>query len=324
MTEENKKLRRKYTKTEKSKRSVWLKNKGFESEEHFFKYCEEKVTVSENKESIEEPTIEELTNFLVENKTELPLFKDGKFNQEVIDLYNQSKEDCTDIVIAFDTTGSMYGYISAVKRHIVNLIPELFKNSKNLKISIVAFGDYCDAQIENGKVIEFGEAYQICALTNNENDLISFVNNSKGTDGGDYEEFYELVLQKIRTETNWRKNSNRSILLIADATPHPVGYMYKGLRNTIDWRLEASILNKMNIKVDTLQCGGEEWYKELSTITNGINLPFSSSYKTEQLVRGYTYARSGSLESFATYKAEAEVSGDEELIGLSKSLSTLL
>jgi Mg-chelatase subunit ChlD len=49
-----------------------------------------------------------------------------------------------DMVIAFDTTGSMCSYIEAVKKHVIDLIPKLFAANPKLKISIVAFGDYCD------------------------------------------------------------------------------------------------------------------------------------------------------------------------------------
>ena len=37
-----------------------------------------------------------------------------------------------DMVIAFDTTGSMSKYIGAVKEHVKELIPKLFKQNPNL------------------------------------------------------------------------------------------------------------------------------------------------------------------------------------------------
>lgn len=61
-----------------------------------------------------------------------------------------------DMVIAFDTTGSMNRYIDAVRWHIKSLIPQLFADNPNIRISIVAFGDYCDMKDKDN----FGNAYK--------------------------------------------------------------------------------------------------------------------------------------------------------------------
>lgn len=44
------------------------------------------------------------------------------------------------------------------------LIPKLLKQNPNLKIGVVAFGDYFDMPRKD----VFGKAYQVCELTNNE------------------------------------------------------------------------------------------------------------------------------------------------------------
>ena len=43
-----------------------------------------------------------------------------------------------DMVIAFDTTGSMSCYIESVKKHVVELIPKLFESNPNLRLGVVA------------------------------------------------------------------------------------------------------------------------------------------------------------------------------------------
>lgn len=60
-----------------------------------------------------------------------------------------------DMVIAFDTTGSMAQYIGAVRKEVSELIPQLFKDNEDLRLGIVAFGDYCD--MNNSQ--DFGNAY---------------------------------------------------------------------------------------------------------------------------------------------------------------------
>ena len=48
-----------------------------------------------------------------------------------------------DMVIAFDTTGSMSAYIDDVRRQVAEMIPRIFKDNEDLRLGIVAFGDYC-------------------------------------------------------------------------------------------------------------------------------------------------------------------------------------
>ena len=142
-----------------------------------------------------------------------------------------------DMVIAFDTTGSMAAYIGAVRKEVAELVPRLFKDNENLRLGIVAFGDYCDMKSAS----EFGDAYQCLMPTANENDIIKFVRETKDTSGGDGDEFYELIIKKIVEETPWREDATKAILLISDANPHPLGYTYEDyvVGNQIDWRKEA-------------------------------------------------------------------------------------
>ena len=219
-----------------------------------------------------------------------------------------------DMVIAFDTTGSMYSYIEAVKKHVIDLIPKLFAANPKLKVSIVAFGDYCDMRSKR----DFGDAYQVIDLTDNENKLIKFVKEARNTGGGDSDEFYELVIKKIVEETSWREGSTKSVLLIADANPHEIGYSLNNIirNNKIDWREEAKKAAAKGIKIDTMQCSiGKTWYKELSRMTNGINLPFKTDSKTSQVIEAASYARGGesTRELFKATMDSAIASGDTEL-----------
>lgn len=233
-----------------------------------------------------------------------------------------------DMMIAFDTTGSMAQYIGAVRQEVAELIPRLFKDNDDLRLGIVAFGDYCD--MTNAKT--FGDAYQCLIPTDNANDLIKFVRESKNTSGGDWEEFYELVIKKIVEETPWREGSTRSILLIADAEPHELGYSYNDyvVGNQIDWRIEAKKAANAKIKIDTVTITDEPWYKELSKLTNGVSVPFKSGHKTATLVEA-AVSSCGTMASrmhfdkmmaecddaemkgvFASYKAERDNIDTEE------------
>lgn len=215
-----------------------------------------------------------------------------------------------DMVIAFDTTGSMAQYIGAVRKEVSELIPQLFKDNEDLRLGIVAFGDYCD--MNNSQ--DFGDAYQSIAPTDNQNDLIKFVLDSKDTSGGDCPEFYELVIKKIVEETQWRERSTRSILLIADSVPHEVGYCYgnivKGAQ--IDWRIEAGKAADKKIKIDTVTITNSPWFRELSAMTNGVSVPFYTGSKTAELVKASVMSR-GSMTARHNFDELMGACDDEEM-----------
>lgn len=221
-----------------------------------------------------------------------------------------------DMVIAFDTTGSMARYIGAVRAQVADLIPELFRDNKDLRLGIVAFGDYCD--MPNAQ--EFGDAYQVVQPTDNANELIKFVKEARDTGGGDWPEFYELVIKKIVEETPWREGSTRSILLIADAVPHEVGYSFEGIvkDNQIDWRKEAVKALERGIKIDTVTIRDEEWFKALSMMTDGVSVPFRSGEKTADLVRASVSAR-GSMESRMAFDKMMADCTDGEMMSVLRS-----
>ena len=227
-----------------------------------------------------------------------------------------------DLVIAFDTTGSMAAYIGAVRKEVSELVPRLFKNNEDLRLGIVAFGDYCD--MRNAQ--EYGDAYQCLMPTNNENEIVKFINDSKNTNGGDGDEFYELVIKKVVEETPWREGATKVLLLISDAVPHPMGYTYKDyvVGNQIDWRKEAGKAASMGIKIDTVSITGAPWYKELSDMTNGVNTLFQNSCKTARLVEAATLARGSnysremfdSMHACCCSKPDSEVDKELEERGL--------
>lgn len=232
------------------------------------------------------------------------------------DTKSPLNDSMLDMVIAFDTTGSMACYIDSVKLHITELVPKLFKANPNLRLGIVAFGDYYDMPSKDN----FGKAYQVFNLTNNEEEIINFVKTAKDTSGGDSDEFYELVIKKIVEETNWREGSTKAVLLIADSEPHRVGYSYsdKVVNNQIDWREEAKKAAKKGIKFDTVTIetiSKTKWYKELSRITNGVSAPFSTSLKTSQLIEAAALARGGekTRDLYKTTMDSFEASGDTEM-----------
>lgn len=284
----------KYYKANKAYKKQLLDRWGFTSQEEYFKYIGHTPKRLPNK--VEKP---------VEVKKEEPKKKAKK---------ETTKDVVLDYVIAFDTTGSMRSYIDNVKTYVKELIPKLLSSSKNLKIKVVAFGDYIDM---TNYPDDFGIAYQTIELTNNEKDLINFINNAKNTSGGDGPEFYALVMNKINNETQWRNDSNRKVLFIADHDNHRIGKTGDGFQNRCNWRTEAESAVELNIQYDTLSIEGREWYKELSKITNGVYAKFKNSTQTNHIVEASVYSVTSSFMYNAKVK-DVEKLGDASLLGAVK------
>lgn len=174
-----------------------------------------------------------------------------------------------DALISFDTTGSMYGVLASVRREIQSTVRQLFGTfGDNLRISIIAHGDYCDANNPYTiKVLDF---------TQNEETICNFVRDIESTNGGDADECYELVLNTARTRVNWEGGSEKLMIMIGDSNPHGVSY---GLnRDNLDWRNEVRLLSDMNVKVYAVHAlsnyryGSKAFYETVAGVTGGTYL----------------------------------------------------
>ncbi len=53
-------------------------------------------------------------------------------------------KDTIDLLFSFDTTGSMYPCLTQVRRYVEQTTKDLFKFIPNIRIGIIAHGDYYD------------------------------------------------------------------------------------------------------------------------------------------------------------------------------------
>ena len=199
----------------------------------------------------------------------------------------------------------------------------MFKANPDLKLGIVAFGDYCDMVDAQ----TFGNAYQCLPLTDNENEIMRFIKESKNTDGGDGDEFYELVIKKITEETPWREGATKAVLLIADAEPHEVGYSFGQIvrDSNINWENEAGKAAQLGIQFDTVSIHGLSWYKQLSEITGGVSVPFRSDNKTAELIEAASLSRGGrkSREMFSDVIQCYMAIGDSEMTSVCREYAKI-
>ena len=115
------------------------------------------------------------TTVTTETTTDVKVNIEPKGTSALDDKVTPKGKGKLDMVIAFDTTGSMAAYIDDVRHQVAEMIPRIFKDNEDLRLGIVAFGDYCDMKNRD----TFGDAYQCIPLTDNENNIIKFVKKSR-------------------------------------------------------------------------------------------------------------------------------------------------
>jgi len=98
-----------------------------------------------------------------------------------------------DILISFDTTVSMYPCLTQVRKNITKLVQRLFSEDKTLRIGIIAHGDY---HLEP----QFGSPYitKMLDFSSDVNKITKFINEVEPTNGVDWDECYEFVLNQAR------------------------------------------------------------------------------------------------------------------------------
>ena len=205
-----------------------------------------------------------------------------------------------DVVISFDTTGSMRSCIYEVKRKVAEVIQRLFTEHEDLRVGIIAHGDYCDTDTYITKQFQ---------LSNKCDDLVAFVNSIGFTGGGDSDECYELVLQEAKS-FDWR-DGEKILIVVGDADPHRVGYRYHTHTNIIDWKQEAKELANSGVKIYPVQClshSSTNWWNELATLGNGTKLDLHQFTDILRLFSAVVY-KTVSIEKVEAYREELQSEG---------------
>jgi hypothetical protein len=201
----------------------------------------------------------------------------------------------TDVLISFDTTGSMSPCIAEVRRRVAESLDKLFNNIPDLRIGIISHGDWCDGD---------SALYRI-HFTNDRLALWKFVQAVPNTSGGDSDEFYEYVFHIAATDFDW-KADNKVFMFIADAQPHPAYYSYGGETHSYNWRDEARSLSNLGVNIYAIKAlgsHGEQFYREVAAMGNGRKLDLNQFTDAVETIISVCYHKTGKLEE---YKNELE------------------
>lgn len=222
-----------------------------------------------------------------------------------------------EVVISFDTTGSMYPCLTQVRREVENVAKRLYQDIPDIRIGVIAHGDYCDSIDPNSYVIKSLD------LTNDLSKVVTFVQTVGKTDGGDSEECYELALNESR-QMSWTKGSSKVVALIGDDIPH--GPSYKLNVKKLDWRNELGLLIEGGVNVYAIQAlsrpHATAFYQEVAKTTGGFHLNLDQFSHIRDMILAICFKQTGD-EKLRQFEQEVVKAGRMDR-GLDATFGALL
>ena len=234
-----------------------------------------------------------------------------------------------DVAISFDTTGSMYPCFSEVKRKASELIKRLKKDIPDIRIAVIAHGDYCDADMSFVRYhTRLDSSYVTMQqdFTTDENTLLRFVGSVGRTFGGDGPECYEHVLHKAHS-LDW-SHDKRILIMIGDDIPHHVGYKdtWGGL-DVPDWRKEARELTNIGVQIHSVQALSRRYatpfWNEMAKIGNGFKLDLDQFFQIGDTINALCYSQMNTNDCLNNLKEEIKEDGRMDS-GMARIFSVLL
>eukprot|EP01117_Protostelium_nocturnum_P011039 TRINITY_DN4002_c0_g3_i3.p1 TRINITY_DN4002_c0_g3~~TRINITY_DN4002_c0_g3_i3.p1 ORF type:complete len:816 (+),score=306.18 TRINITY_DN4002_c0_g3_i3:261-2708(+) len=226
--------------------------------------------------------------------------------------YQSTGKDCglTEIVFAFDTTGSMSAAIEQVEKKVTETMARLYRDSPSIRIGLVAHGDYCDGE---------SKAYQMMDFVGNEgmDVLTKWVEQKIRTGGGDAPECYELVLKNVHSMFSWTPGSRRILVMIGDDSPHPPKVALQqqkqyGFANPIeiDWVVEADECWKKGIVIYSVGVPkNNKFHMEMSARTCGTHLDMSGFDSTTDMILAICFKESNGGKHYDSFLKEVQAEG---------------
>jgi len=188
-----------------------------------------------------------------------------------------------DVVIVFDSTGSMGGEIAQVKKQITRIGNTLMRLVPKARISLVTYRDTGDAYVVQEPILP---------LTGNIQLVEEYLAGVRAGGGGDRPEAVDAGLAAAVGQNDFRQSARKVILIFGDAPPHIESHgdclrlasdfnrQDRGIVSTVTCRQRT----KLKEFVEIAQVGGGEAFlttDEEQIVTQLMILVFGSRYRSK-------------------------------------------
>lgn len=207
--------------------------------------------------------------------------------------------DPIDVVISFDTTGSMSSVLAQVRQKIKQTVERLMGELPDIHIGIIVHGDYCDASSTY--------VTRHLDLTQDTLGITDFVEHTPATGGGDAPECYELVLHEAR-ELSWRPEAKRVLVMIGDDVAHEA----HDNPGHLDWRAEVAALAASGISIYAVQAlnhrNAKAFYRSMAETSGGYHLSLGQFSEITAMLIAICYRQHTDIK-LLTYEQELQREG---------------
>jgi hypothetical protein len=202
------------------------------------------------------------------------------------------------LLLSFDTTGSMYPCLKQLRHTLAELLQYLHEVIPDLCIGVISHGDYCD--------YSYPPKLDWQPFTYDNSKLISYVNTANATSGGDSDEFYEWVFQQVNL-LEWDKDATKIYIPIGDASPHEPGYKTGSHVTNIDWKNEITDLASKGIHIVPIQClprlsyYGYNFWESLATYSQSPLITLDQFQDVYQIITAIALAGTNNVREAELY-----------------------
>jgi len=165
-------------------------------------------------------------------------------------MVSRLQKDGLDIVIVFDSTGSMKGEIDEVKARIQRIGNTLTQMIRKTRISICTYRDNGDDFVVKG-----------LPLTDNIGKIVTYLNTINAEGGGDMPEAVDEGLRWAIQNNTFNRSARKVILVFGDAPPH-------ANKSLTCQRWASEFRNKQRGIVSTVTCRGTKKLPEFEAIAS--------------------------------------------------------
>ena len=185
-------------------------------------------------------------SFEIQSDSQASLLAGG--SEEFGKMISRLQNDGLDVVIVFDSSGSMQGEIDEVKAKIQRIGNALVQMIRKARISICTYRDQGDAYVVKG-----------LPLTNNIGQIVTYLDNINAQGGGDKPEAVDEGLRWAIQNNKFNRSARKVILLFGDAPPHAD-------KSVACQKLASDFRNRQRGIVSTVTCRGPEKLEEFVAI----------------------------------------------------------